>query len=282
MRKGLMVAGVAMLVVLAVVGAPAARAQAAPPSNRDLSGIWAKKEAASPPWAPNTNRQFAAEVPLQPWAQEYCRAVGCGRGVNSGGQPGGGSYFVVEDPAFNISRCAPYGFPRVLIGGGLLEIFQIPSRVFMRFQTNNEFREIWTDGKGHPEKLDPTWTGHSIGRWDGDTLVADTIGFYGGEGGKTKWLDPAGTPHSEELHVMERIRRTNPNTLQIDLRFEDPKAFTAPFTGRVIYELRPDEQIFEYIRCENRIFSDDKKEIWPLIFADPYPKPLHPPAGTTR
>lgn len=282
MRKGLGVSSFAMLVVLAVWGAPAAQAQTAPPPNQNLSGIWAKKQAASPPWGPNTNRQFATEVQLQPWAQEYCRKVGCGRGVNSAGQPGGGAYFVVEDPAFNISRCAPYGFPRTLIGGGFMEIFQIPTRVFMRFQTNNEFREIWTNGQGHPEDLDPTWTGHSIGRWDGDTLVADTIGFYGGDGGKTKWLDPAGTPHSEELHVVERIRRTSPNTLQIDLTFEDPKAFTATFTGRVIYELRPDEVIFEYIRCENRIFSDDKKEIWPLIFGDEYPKPLHPPAGTTR
>lgn len=281
MRKDLGVSSVAMLVALAV-GIPAAQAQTASPPNRDLSGIWARKQAASPPWAPNTNRQFAAEIPLQSWGQEYCRKVGCGQGVNSAGEPGGGAYFVVEDPAFNISRCAPYGFPRLLIGGGLMEIFQIPTRVFMRFQTNNEMREIWTDGKGHPEELDPTWMGHSIGRWDGDTLVADTIGFYGGDGGKTKWLDPAGTPHSEELHVTERIRRTDANTLQIDLRFEDPKAFTAPFTGRVVYELRPDERIFEYIRCENRIFSDDKKEIWPLIFGDPYPKPLHPPAGTTR
>ena len=282
MQKGLGVLSVVILVVFAVGGATAARAQTAPPPNRDLSGIWAKKEAASPPWAPNTNRQFAPEVPLQPWAQAYCRAVGCGRGVNSAGKPGGGSYFVVEDPAFNISRCAPYGFPRLLIGGGLMEIFQTANRVFMRFETNNELREIWTDGRGHPEHLDQTWMGHSVGRWDGDTLVVDTIGFYGGDGGKFKWLDPAGHPHSDALHITERIRRTNQNTLQIDLRFEDPTAFTAPFTGRVIYQLRPGEEIFEYIRCENRIFSDDKKEIWPLIYGDEYPKPQYPPAGSTQ
>ncbi|MGH9783445.1 MAG: hypothetical protein ACRD88_04600 [Terriglobia bacterium] len=281
MRKHFLVSGLGMAAALAVWGAAAAEAQTAPAPNRDLSGIWAKKQAASPPWAPDTNRQFAAEMPLQPWAQEYCKKVGCGRGVNSRGEPGGGSYYVVEDPAFNISRCAPYGFPRLMIGGGLMEIFQVPDRVFMRFQTNNEMREIWTDGRGHPENLDPRWSGHSAGRWDGDTLVVDTRGIYGGDRGETKWLDPAGTPHSEELHVIERIRRASPTALQMDLRFEDPQAFTAPFSGKVIYELRRDEQISEYIRCENRIFSDDKKEIWPLIFGDEYPKPRHPPAGAT-
>ncbi|MBF8305065.1 MAG: hypothetical protein HW398_253 [Acidobacteria bacterium] len=281
MRKRFWVCGFAAGMALAVWCAAAARAQTASAPNQDLSGIWAKRQAASPPWAPGTNRQFAAEMPLQSWAQEYCKKVGCGRGVNSSGEPGGGSYYVVEDPAFNISRCAPYGFPRLLIGGGLMEIFQVPDRVFMRFQTNNEMREIWTDGRANPENPDPRWSGHSIGRWDGDTLVVDTTGVYGGDRGKTKWLDPAGTPHSEELHVIERIRRTSPNALQMDLRFEDPQAFTAPFSGKVVYELRPNEQISEYIRCENRIFSDDKKEIWPLIFGGEYPKPRHPPAGTT-
>jgi hypothetical protein len=268
------------MALLAALAGPSAVAQSAPP--QDFSGVWQKESAASPPWAPGTNRQFAAEMPLQPWAKEYCEMVGCGRGVNSSGAPGGGSYLVVHDPAFAISRCAPYGFPRVMIGGGLMEIFHVRDRVFMRFQTNNEVRYVWTDGRAHPEELEPTWMGHSVGRWDGDTLAVDTVGILGGERGKLKWLDPAGTPHSDALHITERIGRTAQNKLQIDMTFEDSEAFTAPFSGRVTYGLRPDEQIFEYIRCENRIFSDDKKEVWPLIFGDPYPMPLHPPAGTAR
>jgi hypothetical protein len=264
--------------LLAVLGATQAVGQNA----QDFSGVWQKESAASPPWAPRTNRQFAAEMPLQPWAKEYCEMVGCGRGVNSSGQAGGGSYLVVHDPAFAISRCAPYGFPRVMIGGGLMEIFQVRDRVFMRFQTNNEVRQIWTDGRAHPDELEPTWMGHSVGRWDGDALAVDTIGIVGGERGKLKWLDPAGTPHSEALHITERIRRAPQTKLQIEMNFEDEEAFTAPFSGSVTYGLRPEEQISEYIRCENRIFSDDRKEVWPLIFGDPYPKPLHPPAGTSR
>ena len=271
-----------LLAALLAVGAPsAANAQTATPAAHDLSGIWDKVSAASPPWAPGTDRQFVSEVPMQPWAQEYCRKVGCGRGSNSSGKPAGGSYYVIEDPAFTISRCAPYGFPRVMIGGGLMEIFQNAARVFMRFQTNNELREIWLDGRGHPEDVDPTWMGHSVGKWDGDTLAVDTVGIRGGEHGKFKWLDPAGTPHGDALHITERIRRTAQDSLQIDMTFEDPEAFTAPFSGKVVYELRPDEEIYEYIRCENRIFSDDRKEIWPLIFGGEYPKPNFPPAGTT-
>ena len=285
MRKYLLVPSFAMLAVLVVWAATPAQAQTASAPNRDLSGVWGKKQAASPSWAPNTNRLFAVEVPLQPWAQEHCRAVGCARGVDSAGTPFGNAYLQGEDPVY--VRCAPNGFPRMLVGGGPMEIFQTANRVFMRFYFGNEMREIWTDGRGHPANLDLTWKGHSIGRWDGDTLVVDTTGILGGENGKYKWLDPAGHPHSEDLHVVERIRRTDPNTLQIDLRFEDPKTFTAPFNGKVIYGLNPTaeegrvERIAEYIQCEDRIFAEKETEAWPFITGE-YPKPQFPPAGTTR
>ena len=281
----LLVSSLTMMAVLTVWGATAAQAQTSFPQNRDLSGIWGKKQAANPPWAPNTNRQFAPEVPLQPWAQEHCRAIGCGRGVDSAGRPLGTAYLQGEDPV--LMRCAPNGFPRVLLSGGPMEILQTPDRLFMRFYFGNEMREIWMDGREHPENPNPTWKGHSIGRWDGDTLVVDTIAILGGENGKYKWLDPAGHPHSDELHVVERIRRTNPNTLQMDLRFEDPKTFTAPFTGKVIYELNPVEEegrveaIAEYVECEDRIFADQENEAWPFITGE-YPRPRFPPAGPTR
>ena len=279
MRKCLLVLRFTMIAVLTVWGGTAALAQTAPSPNRDLSGIWGVKQAARLPWAPNTNRAFAVEVPLQPWAQEYCRFVGCARGVRFTGEPGGNAYLIGEDPAFR--KCAPRGFPRILLDGELMEIIQFPSRVFMRFYVNNEMREIWMDGRGHPEDFDLTWMGHSIGRWDGDTLVVDTIGIFGGEGGKYKWLDPAGYPHSDELHVTERIRRTDPNSLQFDLTFEDPKAFTAPVRARVIYELRPGEQIREYIRCEDRIFAEGENEAWPF-FTGEYPMPHVPIVDTTQ
>ncbi|MGH9896518.1 MAG: hypothetical protein ACREA0_31865, partial [bacterium] len=271
MRKRLSVSIVTVIAGLVFWGA-IARAQTAPPANRDLTGIWALQQAASPSWAPNTNRAFSSEMPMQQWAQEHCRTVGCGRGVNSSGVPGGDAYLQGEDPT--ITRCAPHGFPRVLLSGGLMEILQVPSRVFMRFNNYNELREIWTDGRRHPDSPNRPWMGHAIGRWDGDTLVTDTIDFYGDP--KIKWLDEAGHPHSEELHVTERIRRINRDTLQNEITFEDPKTFTAPIRGRVTFELRPDAEIVEYMwNCEDRIFADSPDDAWPF-FTGEYPKPQYP------
>ena len=274
MRKHSLGSIVTVFAGLVFWGGIAAQAQTPPPAN--LSGIWALKQAASPSWAPNTNRAFASEMPMQQWAQEYCRTVGCARGVNSSGVPGGDAYLQGEDPT--ITRCAPHGFPRVLLSGGLMEILQVSNRVFMRFENFNELREIWTDGRKHPESPNRPWMGHAIGRWDGDALVTDTVDFYGDP--KIKWLDEAGHPHSEGLHVTERLRRTDRNTLQDEVTFEDPKTFTAPIRGTLIYELRPDAEIAEFMwNCEDRIFADSPDDAWPF-FSGEYPKPQYPPAGT--
>jgi len=276
MRKRSLGSMITVVAVFVSLGGIVSLAQTPPPASRDLSGIWALKQAASPSWAPNTNRAFSSEMPMQQWAQEHCRTVGCGRGVNSSGEPGGDSYLQGEDPT--ITRCAPHGFPRVLLSGGLMEILQVPDRVFMRFNNYNELREIWTDGRGHPESPNRPWMGHAIGRWDGNTLVTDTVDFYGDP--KIKWLDEAGHPHSEDLHVTERITRTDRNTLQDEITFEDPKTFTAPIRGTVTFELRPNAEIVEYMwNCEDRIFADSPDDAWPF-FSGEYPKPQYPPAGS--
>jgi len=278
MRKRLLV----LSFLLASQGPAAAQAQTAPAPNRDLSGIWGAKEAAKVPWAPNTHRTFAARVPLQPAALEHCKRVGCVRGVRFTNLGGGNAYLIGEDPA--LRRCAPYGFPRVLLNANPFEIFQTSDRVFMLFYRNNELREIWTDGRGHPQNLDLTWMGHSIGRWDGDTLVTDIRGILGGEMGKYKWLDEGGWPHSDELHITERIRRIARETLQSEMTFEDPGAYTAPFRSTVIFELNPFseegrvESIKEYVRCEDHIFADRETEAWPFISGN-YPLPEVPPVG---
>ena len=102
------------------------------------------------------------------------------------------------------------------------------------------------DGREHPKDLEQTYMGHSIGRYEGDTLVIDTIGFND----KT-WLDPMGLPHSDALHVVERISRTDHDTLQVDYTLDDPKAYTKPWTAQRIFNLHPDWQIKEYVCAEN-------------------------------
>ena len=264
--------GVLWIVALAV--APAIQGQ-----NRDLSGVWVKKDTPNLPWAPGRRTVFSAErPPLQPWALEHCRRVGCGRGTISSGTPSGTAYLQSEDPAF--VRCAPLGFPRLLLSGGAMEIFHTPERIFMRFYFGNEMRQIWVDGRGHPEDVNWTWKGHSVGSWDGDTLVVDTVGILGGEQGKFKWLDPAGHPHSDLLHVVERIRRSDSQTLQLDVLFEDPDAFTRPFSGRLVYGLDPGStgSVPEYVQCEDRVYADTEEEAWPFFSGD-YPRPNFPPVG---
>ena len=263
-----------------------AQAQTGSYNPQDLSGTWRLRRAVGPPWAPDKNTQFASEMPLQPWAQEHCRRVGCGRGVDSAGTPWGTPYLQAEDPA--LIRCAPRGFPRILLNGGITEIIQVPNRMFMRFYMNGEMREIWMDGREHPEDAQRPWTGHSTGRWDGNTLVVDTVGLIGGQDGQFKWLDHAGTPHSDDLHVVERIQRTDAGTLEFNLLFDDPRTFTAPIRGRVTYgrvsdpeELSYSGPSVEYTQCEDRIYADRENEAWPFFSGD-YPAPAHPPAGPDR
>ena len=267
-----------------ILWASAAHAQTAPPANHDFRGIWGVKQMRNPPWAPDTNRSYVAgDIKMQQWALEHCRRVGCARGVRFTNLAGGNAYLIGEDPA--LKYCAPYGYPRIMVNGGAMEIFQTEDRVFMRFYRNNEMRQIWVDGRKHPDELDLTWLGDSVGHWDGDTLLVDTIHLYGGENGKYKWLDEAGFPHTSQLHVTERIRRTNRNTMVIDFTLEDPGAFAGTIRNTVTYELNPTSEgndngtIHEYIRCEDRIFAEGEGESWPFFSGADYPLPDVPPVG---
>jgi hypothetical protein len=136
-----------------------------------------------------------------------------------------------------------------------MEIIQIPGRVIMFFEFNHYVRQIYTDGRGHNEDLPPTWMGDSIGRWEGDTLVVDTTGFND----KTS-IDRLGHPHSDAMHLVERIRRVDHDTLQDDLTVDDPKAYAKPWTGQQIFQLKPGWEITEYVCEDNVNFLDLHKK----------------------
>jgi hypothetical protein len=97
--------------------------------------------------------------------------------------------------------------------------------------------------------------GDSIGKWEGDTLVVDTVGFND----KT-WLDNDGHPHSEDLHVVERIRRASHDTLTFDITIDDPKAYTKSWSGHMIFELKPGWNLGEMVCEDNITFSDMQKK----------------------
>ena len=195
---------------------------------------------------------------MQPWAAKRCELVGCGTG------PLGRANDDNMDPF--LTSCAPYGIPRLMNHVGPFEVFQSKDRVMMVFETGNTFRQIWTDGRAHPADLDPSWMGHSIGHWEGGTLVVDTIGLT-----DKSWLDTAGHPHSDALHVVERIRRVDHDTLENVLTFDDPKAYTRSWSSTIIYKLRPDWSLKEDVSCEDKILMDLKAKKDKVYPYQPYP-----------
>ena len=100
----------------------------------------------------------------------------------------------------------------------------------------------------HPDDPDPTWYGHSSGRWEGDTLVVDTIGFN-----DKFWFDFRGHPHTEKLHTIERYTRTDLGHLENKVTIDDPGAYSRPFTVTFTARLRPGEELMEYICQENNL-----------------------------
>ena len=156
------------------------------------------------------------------------------------------------DPYFD---CLPGG-PLRITGGFAWRFVQHPTtnstHIFMLQEGNaHTYRQIFMGGK-HPEDPSPTWYGHSIGRWDGDTLVVDTIGLN-----DRFWLDSGGAPHTEKLHLVERWTRTNFTTLRRVVTIDDPGTFTKPFDVTYTAKLSvPGSEILEYICIENNQYPD--------------------------
>ena len=154
-----------------------------------------------------------------------------------------------EDPEAN---CLPTGVPR--IAPYPWRIVQTPAfgeatHLYFLFEGNiHSFRQIFMDGRDHPpsEELDPSWYGHSVGHWEGDTLVIDTIGFN-----DEFWFDFLGHPHTEQLQVIERYTRTSFSVLENVTTVIDPGAYEEPFTIRHEATLRPGWDLMEYICNEN-------------------------------
>ena len=148
-----------------------------------------------------------------------------------------------DDPEAN---CLPTGIPRV--APYPWRILQSPTHIFYLFEGNiHSFRQIFIDGRPHVKDPDPTWYGDSIGTWDGDTLVVDTIGFN-----DKFWFDFQGHPHSEQLHTIERLSRPDLGTLDIETQIIDPVAYTKPFKIKFTATFQPTGELMEYICQENQ------------------------------
>ena len=145
------------------------------------------------------------------------------------------------------ANCTLSGVPRLDLGPQPFKILQSPDEVVILYQAFTTFRQVFTDGRPLPEDPQPSWLGYSVGKWDGDTLVVDTVGFN-----DTTWLDNAGTPHSESLHVTERFHRRDKEHLDIQITIDDPKTFKHPFTVTQQASLAPSLELTEFICLENK------------------------------
>jgi Carboxypeptidase regulatory-like domain len=143
------------------------------------------------------------------------------------------------------ARCLPAGVVLAVNNAAAQRIAQIAGLLVM-YAEGQLPRQIFLDGRAHPSDPNPTWRGHSIGRWDGDTLVADTIGFN-----DRPWLDWNGYSQTEMLHVVERYRRPDLGHLELEMTLEDRGALKAPWLIKRTYILDPKEDILENVCTEN-------------------------------
>jgi hypothetical protein len=231
----------------------AAPAPRTPDGKPDLSGIWmiyngpdAGDRADRPP-----RMSGGLNLPLQPWAAELQRKRAAEGGLN--------------DPD---GLCLPQGLLQYHVDPQPLKIIQTATQILIIYESNYGLRTIYMDGRKLPPlgEPQPFWHGYSVGHWEGDTLVVESNNFRGVDPDAVKngepssfhgvgWLDHRGTPYTEAMKVTERFRRVNYGGLDIEFTVDDPKAFTKPFTVRVVQRIVPDgSELIEFICHENQMF----------------------------
>jgi len=221
------------LLAFAQQGRAPAAAHTQSGANADLSGVWLEKQSLI---------TFSPKEPLfQPWAAARYKAIKPGYGPHASPDS--------QDP---ILSCYPPGVPRIMLIPFPMQIVQLPGQVMMVFEYDHFVRFIDLERRQHPKDLNPSWLGDSIGHWEGDTLVVDTVGLND----KT-WIDQVGHPHSDALHVMERIRRPDHDSLVDEITIDDPKAYLKPWSGQQVFTLKRGWHLLEYI-CEDNMADPPK------------------------
>ena len=204
-----------------------------PAFSHDLGGVWMpfpdKRENGEPVIS---GIEEKTRPPLTPWGQARFDAAIPFLGPRA--QPG-----KENNPSL---RCEPEAVPKSLILPNPFEIVQIPGRIFMFFEEFHLWRTIWTDGRALPKNPDPSYLGYSVGRWEGGTFIVETIGFN-----DKPWVDAYGNPRSEQMHLTERYRRIDHDTLELRIIIDDPKAYTKTWESSPrLFKFEPGWEIGEY------------------------------------
>jgi hypothetical protein len=214
-------------------GTAAKTQDAAAPLSHDLSGVWMQYPDGDVPGVPGMNAvDDRTRPPLTPWGKTRFDAA----------RPLVGPRAVPGEENNPALRCDPDGPPKLLNLPNPYEIVQIPGRVLMFFELEHIWREIWTDGRPLPKDPDPSYLGYSVGKWEGDTFVVETIGFN-----DKLWDDSYGNPRSDATHLTERYRRLNHDTLELQIIIDDPKAYTKTWVSPPkLHKLEPGWEIAEW------------------------------------
>ncbi len=224
--------------VLFVAVAVAANAQVASNAVPDLEGVWQRSSPGSVSLVP--------EPPLTVWGQERFDLAKPIHGPRTTS--------ATEANAAEL-HCLPMGFPGSYYRPRPFEIIQLPDRALMLFEVDHFWRIIYLDGRDFPEVPLHTWNGYSIGHYEGDTLVIETRHIIGWESEQNqRWLDRLGYPFSDEISLVERIRRIDDETMEDVVTIDDPVAYTEPFTGTLNFRLREFE-LAEFI-CQELMLSE--------------------------
>ena len=224
LATGLAAAALAFPAIAAPATAPAAKVSFYGDKGvPDISGLWLGQTFGIPGKGPQSNSGTTADggppVYFSPWPLPYTPAY---QKISDERVAAAKQGHALGDTG---ARCLPFGITMMMTSIFYPdEIVQTPGRVTL-FIFGTFPIVIWTDGRGHPADLQPSYNGHSIGHWEGDTLHVDTVGILG-----TTPLDSARDPHSGKLHMMWTIRHAGPDQLRFDLTFEDAEAFTRPVT----------------------------------------------------
>jgi hypothetical protein len=145
------------------------------------------------------------------------------------------------------AHCLPIGFMQLHTHSQPRKMVQTKDDLAIMYEANYGLRQIFTDGRPMPANdPQPWWFGYSVGKWDGDTLIVETMGLR-----DDGWLDVAGAPFTNTAKITERFRRVNYGRLEIDITIDDSKSYTRPWTVRVNQRLAPDEQLIEFVCNEN-------------------------------
>jgi len=226
MRRALLAGGLLIAAVLAGGAAPLT-ALYADPSQPDLSGLWVV----------TGSFNFAPDQSIPALQGEYKALYDRRKTAFDAGQP-------IDDVT---ADCLPSGLPHLLVVPYPFELVQTPGRVTLLYEYDSVTRRIPL-GVPHPDlaKVAPTFYGDSVGRWEGDTLVVDTVNIR-----PDTQVDYTGIPHSDALRITERLKRRDAVTLEDQITLTDPKAYAKPFTVTRLYRLRPKWKVSEYVCQEN-------------------------------